>query len=512
MTTHLFLFQIGPVQAFIAQARRTQDLFVGSHILSELASAGVTTASRLSNFRAIFPLVNDGKVVGGAPHRFAFLSDADPQEVANTVKAGIDQRWQGFARSVSDLVWNAVGDGDWVAVFQKQITSWMEFYWVAVPYDSQNHNASYSKASASMAQRKYARTFYPVDEPGIKCTLTGAQAALDLDWKRLRKALHDSRKILLRDNERLGSLALIKRLVGRTKVAPKIQVYSTTHIAKDDPNADEETTPDKDVAGYLAVLHMDGDRMGVHLSQLKDTEEHQRFSGKLAEFAGTKVASVIKEYGGQTGQLVYSGGDDVLALLPLKHALRCAYQLRKAFKDLTGCEASAGIAVTPANLPLDRALELARDAEKMAKETYGRNAMVVVEAHGTGQMRSAGGKWDIIDFILQLQGMFGKRTISGKLGYDLQMLDHDLYGDLRPAREAEIRRLIKRRTAENATPKQVKEIQTLADSMIRLVEDVVIEKGEQPYHPVPTWSDMANWVILARFLAQGGSNEVEVQA
>ncbi|MFQ3646977.1 MAG: type III-B CRISPR-associated protein Cas10/Cmr2, partial [Anaerolinea sp.] len=42
--THLYLFQIGPVQAFIAQARRTQDLLVGSRILSDLASAGIKAA------------------------------------------------------------------------------------------------------------------------------------------------------------------------------------------------------------------------------------------------------------------------------------------------------------------------------------------------------------------------------------------------------------------------------------------------------------------------------------
>lgn len=500
--THLFLFQIGPVQTFIAQARRTQDLFIGSHILSELASAGVAAASELSDFRSIFPLVNGGKVDGGAPHRFAFLSSADPHEVAEVVKTTIDRRWQDFVQPVGDLVWRAVGDGNWVKVFQTQTDRWMEFYWVAVPYDSKNHGGSFKNASIAMARRKYARTFYPVDEPGIKCTLTGAQAALDLDWKQLRKALHDSQKILLRDNERLGSLALIKRLVGKTEAAPQRYVYSTTHIAKDDPEADEETTPDKDVAGYLAVLHMDGDRMGMRLGELKDMEAHQGFSGKLAEFAGTKVKEIVKQYGGQTGQLVYSGGDDVLALLPLKYALKCADELRKTFKKLTECDASAGISITPANLPLDRALELARDAEEMAKETYGRNAVVVVEAHGTGQMRPAGAKWDIIDFVLQIQVLFEQRAISGKLGYDLQMVDHYLFGNLKSAREAEIKRLMKRRTAENATSVQMKAIDVLINTMIDLVET---------NRAVPTWSDMANWVILARFLAQDGRREAETQ-
>ncbi len=34
MNNHLFLFTLGPVQSFIAQARKTQDLYAGSETLS----------------------------------------------------------------------------------------------------------------------------------------------------------------------------------------------------------------------------------------------------------------------------------------------------------------------------------------------------------------------------------------------------------------------------------------------------------------------------------------------
>ena len=39
MTAHLLLVTLGPVQDFIAQARRTRDLWYGSHLLSELGRA-----------------------------------------------------------------------------------------------------------------------------------------------------------------------------------------------------------------------------------------------------------------------------------------------------------------------------------------------------------------------------------------------------------------------------------------------------------------------------------------
>lgn len=39
MTTHLLQIVLGPVQEFIAQARRTRDLWYGSHLLYEVSRA-----------------------------------------------------------------------------------------------------------------------------------------------------------------------------------------------------------------------------------------------------------------------------------------------------------------------------------------------------------------------------------------------------------------------------------------------------------------------------------------
>lgn len=498
MTTRLFLFQIGPVQAFIAQARRTQDLFLGSHILSKLASAGMLAASRSTGFEPLFPLVQNDH---GAPHRFSFLSADDPHEIAATVRQAIETRWlDSFATPVYELVQRAVGGGDWQEVFKRQATGWLEFYWAAVDYDAGNHGASFRRVSTALAQRKYARTYHVVEEAGIKCTLTGTQAALDLNWDRLRKEIGDKEGKVLRDNERLGTLALIKRLaaiahsITDNDLADFEGFPSTNEIAADQWGVRDSGGIGKEVTGYLAVLHMDGDQMGQRLSGLRDLKDHQKFSRDLAAYAAEGAPITVEHFGGELGRLVYSGGDDVLALLPLKHVLRCADELRQLFSRMTECTASAGIAITPANLPLDRALELAREAEEQAKEQYGRNAVVVVEAHGSGQMRPAGGKWDIIPFVNRLQELFERGTLSAKLGYDLQMVDYYLFGDLRDARIAEVKRLVGRRTAEGVTADQKQAIEAMTGEMIELVENK---------RAVPTWSNMANWVILARFLAQG---------
>jgi CRISPR-associated protein Cmr2 len=497
--SHLFMFQIGPVQAFIAQARRTQDLAVGSKLLSWLARHGWEAAKNSAGFEAIYPSTSQDD----APHKFAFKSDADPHQLASAVREAIDAAWSNhFAEPIFDTVKaSGVGQEGWEAVFERQAVTknWLEFYWVAVPL-GKNYKDSYGHLSRAFAQRKALRHFVQVEEGGEKCTLTGAQSALPLNWDGLRRALNDHTGIKIRANERLGTMALIKRLVAdEQRVPPRFRdlikdFKSSDTIASDDPTVKDLLPSGKrDTRGYLAVLHMDGDKMGDAISKLETIKAHQQFTERLSAFAGS-VAGIIKAYGGRTGQLVYAGGDDVLALLPLKHVLPCADAIRRAFEGkMGGLTMSAGIAITPHDLPLDQALEYARKAEKMAKNG-GRNAVAIIEAHGS-QEREAVAHWDeVIDLMAQAQVLFSEGRVSAKVAYDLQGIAHDMGGDnpqahrgLAEARKAELKRLLKRRTAEKNAPSK-EELASFAEAVALL--------GEKR-----TWTDAANWLILARFLA-----------
>ena len=72
MSKYLFLFTVGPVQSFIAQARKTQDLYAGSQILTELVKAGIEEVGREN---IIFPYAypdedNKWQDVKSLPNRF----------------------------------------------------------------------------------------------------------------------------------------------------------------------------------------------------------------------------------------------------------------------------------------------------------------------------------------------------------------------------------------------------------------------------------------------------------
>ncbi len=540
--THLCHIHIGPVQSFIAAGRRTQDLLVGSWLLSELARAGVEAAVS-AHADLLYPAAVKGRLPESVPNLFAFLTEDEPGGVCEHVEEQIRGRWRDIAARVKTwLSKHAVQDkefkGRWQDVFDRQVETWMELYWVAVPYKENDHSGSFTAVKRAMAQRKNARHFPQIDEPGVKCTVTGAGQALPLDWAALSKYVGE---IELRPNERLGALALIKRFAQRAGVMPERTDFpSTEHIAGLIEEDKTEKQRGKELEGYFAILHMDGDQMGAKLSGLKSRQAHQDFSLALAEFADQTVPGIIRHYDAEAERnkhgraaLVYAGGDDVLALLPLRYVIPCADEIRRKYAEkLRGMvdspTMSAGIAVVPSNYPLDIALELARKAEKSAKHDYGRDAVVVTEAHGT-QRRSAGAKWELYEndakgdqdkkeldsialLVSELTQAFSKPAwLSAKIGYDLSEMAYAMV--VKPkdtdrketvnvvippeARRAEVTRLVKRRTETFLKGQDAQTvISDLAPRLCRWGEDERVG-----------WESLANWVILARFLASGGKEQ-----
>jgi len=153
---------------------------------------------------------------------------------------------------------------------------------------------------------------------------------------------------------------------------------------------------------YYALLHADGDRMGEAIDAQKTKEGHKNISSKLSDFAG-KVRTIVEvEHG---GSLVYAGGDDVLAFLPLHEALFCARKLADEFRDLflladfkntegKSPTLSVGIAVGHHLDPLQDTLELSRQAEKAAKkQVEGKNALAIIISKRSGADWLVKGSW-----------------------------------------------------------------------------------------------------------------------
>ena len=79
---------------------------------------------------------------------------------------------------------------------------------------------------------------------------------------------------------------------------------------------------------FYALLLMDGDGMGKLLGS-QGQANRKVISKALANFT-QQVPEIVSNH---NGKLIYAGGDDVFALLPVSSAIRCAEQCRKTYAE-----------------------------------------------------------------------------------------------------------------------------------------------------------------------------------
>jgi CRISPR-associated protein Cmr2 len=140
---------------------------------------------------------------------------------------------------------------------------------------------------------------------------------------------------------------------------------------------------------HFAVLAMDGDELGRNMAEV---ERQPAITDALARFA-ERVPEIVESH---SGFLVYAGGDDVRALLPVPSALPCARSLRSHY---TACFAGSGVVSTLSGavlfahhkLPLGHVLKDAHELlDEVAKEGRGRDAIAVqVSSRGGDLIRWA---------------------------------------------------------------------------------------------------------------------------
>lgn len=151
---------------------------------------------------------------------------------------------------------------------------------------------------------------------------------------------------------------------------------------------------------FYAVLRMDGDDMGKLLRRLQGQQEGEmRVSSALDTFTQA-VPALVADH---NGFLIYAGGDDVLAILPLEDALECAARLREHYltafagQNLAGGSTLSGaICFAHIKMPLGRVLEDSHVLlDNVAKAQTGRDAIAVRVLKPGGQTVQWAQPWAI---------------------------------------------------------------------------------------------------------------------
>ncbi len=457
MSKHIYTLSIGPVQDFIAAARRTRDLWFGSFLLSEISKASAKEIADNGGL-LIFPALKKGdKDLNPGQNNTAFnaaniiLAELPegivPGELDKKVQNAAKIRWLQFADEVKGMARDIINEKIW----DDQVNDVIELYSAWVPFNG-DYPSARKRVMHLLAGRKSVRDFIQPDNLGLsidKSSLDGARESVFTKDKDLPKTL--SLKMRLTKGEKLCAVGLTKRLGGGKNPFPSLvrvaldpwirgvlksgekqktilkeigilcsgerpyasetrdrlyqefpydgQVLFPSRLKqlKDELNEigdenlkkDLETIKTKadllqrkenkggyghgDPDPYLALLVADGDRIGKTISGITSPDGHREFSSSLSIFA-SKAREIVETK--HQGCLVYSGGDDVFAFLPVDTCIETARDLHDCFGDLlkqypdeTGCSPtlSVGIAICHIRDPLEDLRTYAKIAEQSAK-------------------------------------------------------------------------------------------------------------------------------------------------
>lgn len=313
-------------------------------------------------------------------------------------------------------------------------------------------------------------------------------------------------------------------------------------------------------SGYLAILALDGDHMGdwvtgakgkapdygwlIH-KDLRDKPEalhlpsrpagpsmQLALSDSLKNFALEFARDVVEKE--HAGKLVYAGGDDLLAFLPLEHLFPAMISLYRSFrggedgyktkdnrllrlsggvrvkvpgqKNFEGVTPSMGVAIVHHSYPLDHAMAEAQKVLKnTAKKQLGRNAFAIRLLRRSGEPTEAGCRFnktvdscsgDVLDLLSRLTDSIRKDTLSGRLPYTM---GRHLWAsadppekdrDMEEAKRAELVRIAARhvKKKEHSANDIVKDVLSLFDTL----------KNQQHLNP---WDMTARILLILRFMA-----------
>lgn len=455
---------IGPVQDFIAAARRTQDLASGSQLLGRIAGAAAATFDQPPKGGAFDPgLIFPTAPGEGGANKILALVESDPAAMVEAARqAAIDELWKAWetyrdGRSIQDSPHVDLERAE------TQIKGFLEIYGAWVPTTKDSYPEDRKAVEALLAGRKNLREFAPapMDDAGVpKSPLDPSRASVVNKKGGLSApASLQVEPLWLKGSEVLDGVSLFKRLYGRdlTRLVPSTRDlaqlgWDLDFKPRGEARALEEDENPPDFS-YYAILVADGDHMGEHIGTIDTPLGHREFSVKLDMFAAEAAELVELLY---SGYPVYTGGDDVMALLPVSTALECACDLASLFaKTMSAGEdhsasISAGLAIVHYREPLSVGLDRARRAESTAKEA-GRSRLTLVLDKRSGQPLEVTEKWPCEGEQLRLAAWaeaFGSDELAGRLPYRLRILAEEWPPDAPPeALKAETLRIVDRSTA-----------------------------------------------------------------
>jgi len=235
MKKHLFIFTIGPVQSFIAQARKVIDYENGSRLLSDLIDEAIKEFNKItknenqnySNTNIIYP----SEEIESKPNRFIAkveLTNDNKEKIIELGSQLVDFVKKLLKKKFNDIFNKIITSSregeinpERIGKCYNQIDSFLEYYWVSLSFEGEGqYFTQYTELENWLGAVKNKRIIKQIQtegERGVKCDLCGERKAL-LFFKE-RKSFSSTyattigtlNKQLMNEKEGLCAICLIKR-------------------------------------------------------------------------------------------------------------------------------------------------------------------------------------------------------------------------------------------------------------------------------------------------------------
>ncbi len=568
--TYLFSVALGPAQEFIAAARRTRDLWFSSRLLSELSKAAARKIGKDNLiFPAVADekdLEPDSEF--NVVNKILAKVDDDPQQLGKDVKAAVLERLKQIRDEAFGQLPDGSFDADKVNAQIDDLPEiyWAAVPLIEGRYKKARDDIEALLAARKNTRNFKSTEKWSGNEP--KSSLDGLRESVihnrqrrllshgikDKEelcgvglLKRLGKPRNQKEGEKFASTPHIAAWPLIQSFTDKHKKAldeyvsflrdkgispsalycprtPRSNVFpydghilfeeqlkeyfdeKTQRAVLDEARRKLRDLLDKKIGNkpspYYAILHGDGDWMGEAIDERDTEKEYRKLSAALSAFAKEVKAIVEDHY----GSLIYAGGDDVLALVPLHTVITCARKLADTFKGKLrefrntkeqSPTLSVGIGISHQMEPLEDALNLAREAEKEAKQfdRKNKNALCVKVSKRSGTVTTVKGKWgDTDERLLSFASFHNRDEVPDGAAYELRRLAQDFKG-FKPEHKAEAykkeaARILSRKRAKRNTEEIEKDVQEKL--LNRLSDDS--EKADDAIR------SLADELIVARLL------------
>ncbi len=516
MQKYLVIFTVGPVQSFIAAARKTEDFWSGSYILSHMVAKAMEYLQTLDpDCEFVYPkrikeTGNGYRHVASLPNRFTAVVHKNGQDIGEVMQKTEQHTREAFfhlCQYAVDRVFDSLSQNDRDVLKKKairQAENYLEIYWVAEPYgDSESFTVIRNRAEERLGAMKNDKRFSGTVHFGLTCSVCKEHEALCLsemdkndrygDLKRKmnetwnRRSSHYKSKNdedetynksgRIKDNEFLCGICLAKRTAWDyfTEQNKSVAFFPRFKSVVEIGNR-----------SYYAILLMDGDRMGERFSR-GTKEVYGQISERLAHFSREEVPEIVESV--RDARLVYAGGDDVLAFLPVDAALSIAHKLRFTFSDpkkgldekATAC---VGLIIGHKKTPLQGLLRAVRHLENLAKAYKNpvtgmeKNALALAVHTRSGEISQTVLPWEIessdtISLMLDFIGLLNEKLSNNFIFNFMEAFrpllhqDNEKYQKLRDRDmlKIELRRLLQRSVKEG---KKIEGLDNHVEGLLKL--------------------------------------------